>query len=195
MSREWISSYHFASEDAKALAVDAAGNIYVTGGSSGDYATVKYNSAGFQQWAVRFNAPGNNSDAAVDIAADDSGNVYVTGASYLVSSNNDFVTIVDQMFVHRFIRDVNPHRATFQPIRQPDHKIRFAVFQFPFEVREAAGLRNLSNEQFCFGQLRREWNTGEKQHRKIMRVLVRKAVHHRKSGTGFALVLLQIFQG
>ena len=93
MSREWISSYHFASEDAKALAVDAAGNIYVTGGSSGDYATVKYNSAGFQQWAVRFNAPGNNSDAAVDIAADDSGNVYVTGASYLVSSNNDFVTI------------------------------------------------------------------------------------------------------
>lgn len=93
VSREWVSSYHFASEDAKALAVDAAGNIYVTGGSSGDYATVKYNSAGVQQWAVRFNAPGNNSDASVDIAADDSGNVYVTGASYLVASNSDFVTI------------------------------------------------------------------------------------------------------
>lgn len=93
VSTEWISSYHFASEEGKALVLDDSGNVYVTGASSGDIATVKYNSSGIQKWAIRFNGAGNNTDRSNDIAVDDSGNVYVTGESYSFTSNSDFVTI------------------------------------------------------------------------------------------------------
>lgn len=63
---------------------DSRGNVYITGWSwslngDDDFITIKYNSAGVQQWASRYNSPGNLQDRARDIALDDSGNVYVTG--------------------------------------------------------------------------------------------------------------------
>ena len=82
-----------------AIALDQNNNVYVTGGSSGsgtryDYATIKYNSAGVQQWVETYNGPANYDDTANDIAVDDSGNVYVTGSSDGASSDNeDYATI------------------------------------------------------------------------------------------------------
>jgi hypothetical protein len=101
-AQEWVATYDgpVHSEDwPNALAVDAAGNVYVTGWSGGDstffdYATVKYNASGTQEWAVRYNGPGNTKDRAWGLGVDHSGNVYVTGDSGEGSQNlSDYVTV------------------------------------------------------------------------------------------------------
>jgi hypothetical protein len=98
---QWISRYNGpgnASDEAFAVTADVSGNIYVTGRSMGsgsnlDYATIKYNSAGQQQWAARYNGPANFIDIANAIAVDASGNVYVTGLSTGTLSLSDYATI------------------------------------------------------------------------------------------------------
>ncbi|GAB2476673.1 hypothetical protein GCM10011375_21200 [Hymenobacter qilianensis] len=71
---------------AWALAVDLAGNAYVTGASfsdtEGDFATIKYDGrTGQPRWVARYNGPANGYDAGWDIALDLAGNAYVTGFS------------------------------------------------------------------------------------------------------------------
>jgi hypothetical protein len=97
----WLNTYNGPMDgwdEARGIAIDKSGNVYVTGRSAGlgtgrfDYATVKYNSSGQEQWVARYNGPGNNWDGAEAIAVDGSGNVYVTGES--VGSNIfDYATI------------------------------------------------------------------------------------------------------
>ena len=88
-------SFH---DTAYAVAVDASGNVFVTGGSWGgssdyDYATVGYSSAGVPLWTNRYNGPGNSSDYAVAVATDTNGNVIVTGYSAGGGSGYDYATI------------------------------------------------------------------------------------------------------
>ncbi|MBO9201625.1 MULTISPECIES: SBBP repeat-containing protein [Niastella] len=100
-AQQWATRYDAAGsgDEANALALDAAGNVYVTGGSRlnnnsfPDYATVKYNTTGVQQWVARYNGPGNGSDVAVDIGLDNNGNVYVTGTSDGNLTRSDYATI------------------------------------------------------------------------------------------------------
>ena len=71
---------------AKALAVDGNNDVIVTGmstgsGSSYDYATIKYSSAGTPLWTNRYNGPGNGEDDAYAVGVDGNNNVIVTGAS------------------------------------------------------------------------------------------------------------------
>ena len=89
-TQQWASRYNGTAggdDIAYAIAVDGSGNVYVTGSSLGsggtglDYATVKYNSSGTQQWAAIYNGPAGSNDIAYAIAVDGSGNVYVTGSS------------------------------------------------------------------------------------------------------------------
>ncbi|UOQ69026.1 SBBP repeat-containing protein [Hymenobacter volaticus] len=81
------------------LAVDGAGNVYVTGSSVGtgtryDYATVKYSPDGQQRWVARYSGPANNEDLAASLAVDAAGNVAVTGASYNgLGSSYDYLTV------------------------------------------------------------------------------------------------------
>lgn len=84
------------SDYATAIVVDQNGNAYVTGYSRGsdlDYATIKYNTNGAQQWVARYDGPAHSGDLSFGIALDRNGNVYVTGTDQKVANNGDFLTI------------------------------------------------------------------------------------------------------
>lgn len=87
-------------DKAHAIAVDAAGNVYVGGVSTGsstgpDICMVKYNSSGVQQWVYRYNGSANGIDEMVDFKIDGAGNnIYLTGyGNFGAPDYSDFVTI------------------------------------------------------------------------------------------------------
>lgn len=90
VTEQWVARFNGAANDADqatALAIDEAGNIYVTGNSWGgattnDYLTIKYHPDGTEAWVTRVNFVTGNTmgnDFAEDIAVDNAGHVYVTG--------------------------------------------------------------------------------------------------------------------
>jgi hypothetical protein len=95
----WTNRYNGPAngeDSASAIAVDANGNVFVTGYSGGgistDYATIAYSSTGVPLWTNRYNGPANGGDSASAIAVDANGNVFVTGSSWN-GTNRDYVTI------------------------------------------------------------------------------------------------------
>jgi len=97
----WVRRYNGPGnlvDEARAMAVEGSGNVYVTGHSYGgasdyDYATIKYYPNGDTAWVRRYNGPGDSTDLATGIVVDMSGNVYVTGVSYGSGTGKDYATI------------------------------------------------------------------------------------------------------
>ncbi len=86
----WVRRYNGQAngpDEARALAVDGSGNVYVTGTvlvtpiADYDCATIKYYPNGDTAWVRRYNGPNYNNDRAYAIAIDGLGNVYVAGSS------------------------------------------------------------------------------------------------------------------
>ena len=98
----WVRRYDGPghADDAFAMALDAAGNVYVTGESQGtsgpDIVTVKYDGAGTETWSDRYDrTPGSLSQQGVsDLAVNQFGEVFVTGQYMDRSGNADYLTLM-----------------------------------------------------------------------------------------------------
>src|SRR4029453_6388982 len=83
----WVKRYNGTANDndsAYWLALDASGNVYVTGqsvetGSDNDITTIKYSPNGDVLWTKHYNGSGNGFEGGQAIAVDTDGNAYVTG--------------------------------------------------------------------------------------------------------------------
>jgi|GEM_PF-2098093 len=89
----WNKSFSSAgteSDEARAVVVDDAGNVYVggfgvnlvSGTSSTDWRIVKYNSNGDVQWETTYDGAHGGADRIYDMALDSAGDLYVAGTGY-----------------------------------------------------------------------------------------------------------------
>ena len=99
---QWAKNYNgpgYAFDYPHAIVLDDFGNVYVTGESPGgspsytDFATIKYNPDGNEQWVQRYNGTASSNDYGRSIAVDNLGNVYVIGESGGTGTEYDYVTI------------------------------------------------------------------------------------------------------
>jgi hypothetical protein len=111
-SRKWWDKYYGYTptnpddvyDEACAVAVDGGGNVYVTGASDFqaedsefgnlDYATVKYNASGVEQWVARYDTARYCDDQATALALGPGDScLVVTGTSIGVDGSADFYTV------------------------------------------------------------------------------------------------------
>ncbi|MCC6963522.1 MAG: hypothetical protein IT585_09750, partial [candidate division Zixibacteria bacterium] len=85
----------FSGQDiAYAVVTDAAGNVMVSGESSGAAMTVKYSPSGDMLWLRRYTGPvGSWGADSRGMAIDGMGNIYVIGYIFWSSTNNDIVLV------------------------------------------------------------------------------------------------------
>ncbi len=96
----WVKRYTsagVANDCGNAIVVNSSGEVFVTGyitnGSGNrDFVTIKYNSAGIQQFAVTYAGAGNQNDEAVAIGFENN-RLYILGTAVNGSGNSDLVTI------------------------------------------------------------------------------------------------------
>ena len=101
VNQQWYSTFNGSgnlNDEITDMVTDDAGNVYVTGYSrnsngNDDFVTIKYNSAGAQQWVNTYNGPGSGPDQARAICIDNSGNVFVTGFVTGIGTGIDYAIL------------------------------------------------------------------------------------------------------
>ncbi|MBX7108656.1 MAG: SBBP repeat-containing protein [Chitinophagales bacterium] len=101
-TQQWAKTFGnpaLNAEDPNDLAIDASGNVYVTGKSdvnalaavtADNFLTVKYNASGVLQWSTYFDGTAVNSDDIAEaMVLDASGNLYIAGGGDNASSQKD----------------------------------------------------------------------------------------------------------
>ena len=99
--QQWVTFYNSPMNDndgAESIGVDKFGNVYVSGSSAGsmfyyDYAVVKYNSKGSEQWVRRYDGSSHYMDQLRSMVVDSIGNIFITGNSTESGHGYDFTTI------------------------------------------------------------------------------------------------------
>ena len=96
----WSASFNGPDQSGGVLisiALDDLANVYVSGfvfsGGASDFATIKYDTAGTEQWARLYDGPAHSYDGTYAIAVDHKHNVLVTGYSTGVGTDYDYTTI------------------------------------------------------------------------------------------------------
>ena len=98
---QWLARYNgtaLDTDEVYAIELDGEANIYITGSSRGagnagrDYATVKYNSEGVEQWSMRYDA-GFTHDEAYSLAVNSKGEVAVCGYSVGNGTGRDYAVV------------------------------------------------------------------------------------------------------
>ncbi|MFZ0453900.1 MAG: SBBP repeat-containing protein [Ignavibacteriaceae bacterium] len=98
---KWVASFSGNTTgiaQGTSITLDSLGNIYVTGNifnsnSGSDYALIKYNNNGAEQWHSIYNGTGNGFDISEFVKIDRDLNVYVTGSCTGSNNYSDIVTI------------------------------------------------------------------------------------------------------
>lgn len=94
-SHTWDGAAHL-DDGITGLAIDQYGKVIVTGytgtSTGKDFATVKYSSAGVQQWVETFDGGGSDSATCIVVNQTDTNKIYVSGYSYN-GSTNDYMTL------------------------------------------------------------------------------------------------------
>ena len=150
--QQWIRRYNGTAggnDEATWLAIDTAENIYVTGfttgnGTGSDYAIIKYDSSGTQQWIQTYNGSANNEDIAWSITVDGPGNLYVTGGSTSSISGKDCVTIKysQPIGIKPISTNIPEHYFLYQNYPNPFNPVTKIKFEIPLSrgVSEGRGV-------------------------------------------------------
>jgi uncharacterized delta-60 repeat protein len=100
VTQEWVARFNGAGNSTdygRAVGYDGSGNVYTTGysysGSQYDIVTIKYNSAGAQQWVQTYNGTYNSTEYPYAIAVSSAGDVYIAGYGYNASGGLDMLTL------------------------------------------------------------------------------------------------------
>lgn len=117
--QKWVNKYNGPSngiDQAQKIAVDNAGNIYITGFSSlyGGWTlqntTIKYSSDGRELWVRRYGNP-DGSTYSNGLVIDDSCNVYLTGANNSMAVTVKYDSSGNEKWVRTFMGNVTGAQA------------------------------------------------------------------------------------
>jgi hypothetical protein len=97
--QQWCARYDGpgnAHDIARCLALDDAGNVFVSGGaweggSDPDMTTLKYDANGVQQWKAVYNGPANGFDDGFYMMLDSADNILIGALSEGVNSGEDYL--------------------------------------------------------------------------------------------------------